>query len=289
MGSYTHASANSTQTLWRGTMVITRIASQGVFNENLRRSLDKLVADKSDLHKEIEKTQWVLEKTRPRRLGPGFKLKPLGGVRIVNSSSESELDSITPDINTSFKPFNRKFKSRCAVRRQSASSESGFSSSSYKFNKCDDEKEREINRKEFLQKDGVIFNLRNNVESLNRKLEQLNVENNELKEENSDLKDKHFQYKLQCTELQKELQSAHEAEENLRGMISKLSNIVQSQDDEIARLSENTILCNQNCRCDDYREISVKLKEAEIMLSEQTEVNKQLKQYLKTMLLKICE
>jgi len=180
---------------------------------------------------------------------------------------------------------------RCAVRRQSASSESGFSSSSssYKFNKCDDEKEREINRKEFLQKDGVIFNLRNNVESLNRKLEQLNVENNELKEENSDLKDKHFQYKLQCTELQRELQSAHEAEENLRGMISKLSNIVQSQDDEIARLSENTILSNQNCRCDDYREISVKLKEAEIMLSEQTEVNKQLKQYLKTMLLKICE
>ena len=180
---------------------------------------------------------------------------------------------------------------RCAVRRQSASSESGFSSSSssYKFNKCDDEKEREINRKEFLQKDGVIFNLRNNVESLNRKLEQLNVENNELKEENSDLKDKHFQYKLQCTELQRELQSAHEAEENLRGMISKLSNIVQSQDDEIARLSENTILSNRNCRCDDYREISVKLKEAEIMLSEQTEVNKQLKQYLKTMLLKICE
>merc|ERR1712223_1582335 len=284
MGSYTHASANSTQTLRRGTMVITKITRQGVFNENLRRSLDKLVADKSDLHKEIEKTQWVLEKTRPRRLGPGFKLKPLGGVRIVNSSSESELDSITPDINTSFKPFNRKFKSRCAVRRQSASSESGFSSSnsSYKFNKCDDEKEREINRKEFLQKDGVIFNLRNNVESLNRKLEQLNVEN-------SDLKDKHFQYKLQCTELQRELQSAHEAEENLRGMISKLSNIVQSQDDEIARMSENIILSNQNCRCNDYREISVKLKEAEIMLSEQTEVNKQLKQYLKTMLLKICE
>ena len=180
---------------------------------------------------------------------------------------------------------------RCDVRRQSASSESGFSSSSssYKFNKCDDEKEREINRKEFLQKDGVIFNLRINVESLNKKLEQLNVENNELKEENSDLKDKHFQYKLQCTELQRELQSVHEAEENLRGMISKLSNIVQSQDDEIARLSENTILSNQNCRCDDYREISVKLKEAEIMLSEQTEVNKQLKQYLKTMLLKICE
>merc|ERR1712079_35237 len=266
MGSYTHASANSTQALRRGTMVITRIARQGVFNENLRRSLDKLVADKSDLHKEIEKTQWVLEKTRPRRLGPGFKLKPLGGVRIVNSSSESELDSITPDINTSFKPFNRKFKSKCA-----------------------DEKEREINRKEFLQKDGVIFNLRNNVESLNRKLELLNFENDKLKEENSDLKDKHFQYKLQCAELQEELQSAHEAEENLRGMISKLSNIVQSQDDEIARLSENTILSNQNCRCDDYREISVKLKEAEIMLSEQTEVNKQLKQYLKTMLLKICE
>ena len=95
--------------------MLTKIARQGVFNENLRRSLDKLVADKSDLHKEIEKTQWVLEKTRPRRLGPGFKLKPLGGVRIVNSSSESELDSITPDINTSFKPFNRKFKSRYSI------------------------------------------------------------------------------------------------------------------------------------------------------------------------------
>ena len=115
--SYTHASANSTQTLRRGTMVITKITRQGVFNENLRRSLDKLVADKSDLHKEIEKTQWVLEKTRPRRLGPGFKLKPLGGVRIVNSSSESELDSITPDINTSFKPFNRKFKSRYMIKK----------------------------------------------------------------------------------------------------------------------------------------------------------------------------
>merc|ERR1712130_884609 len=279
------------QTQQRGTMVLTKIARQGVFNENLRRSLDKLVADKSDLHKEIEKTQWVLEKTRPRRLGPGFKLKTLGGVRIVNSSSESELDSITPDMNTSFKPFNRKFKSRCAVRRQSASSESGFSSSSssYKFNKCDDEKEREINKKEFLQKDGVIFNLRNNVESLNRKLEQLNSENKKLKEENGDLKDTHFEYKLQCTNLQRELQSAHEAEENLRSMISKLSNIVQSQDDEIARLSENTITSIQNCRCGDYRDISVKLKEAEIMLSEQTEVNKQLKQYLKTMLLKICE
>ena len=38
-------------------MVLTKIARQGVFNENLRRSLDKLVGDKSDLHKEIEKTQ----------------------------------------------------------------------------------------------------------------------------------------------------------------------------------------------------------------------------------------
>jgi len=115
------------------------------------------------------------------------------------------------------------------------------------------------------------------------------VKKNKLKDENSDLKDTYFEYKLQCTELQRELQSAHEAEENLRSMISKLSNIVQSQDDEIARLSENKISSNQNCRCVDYRDISVKLKEAEIMLSEQTEVNKQLKQYLKTMLLKICE
>ena len=78
-----------------------RISQQGIFNENLRRSFEKLVADKRDLY-EVEKGIPIKRGKLPKREGT---------IKFVNSSSESDLDSLSPDISA-FKPFNRKFKSR---------------------------------------------------------------------------------------------------------------------------------------------------------------------------------
>ena len=82
-------------------MVMKRISQQGIFNENLRRSFEKLVADKRDLH-EVKKGKPTKQRMFPKREGT---------IKFVNSSSESDLESLSPDIST-FKPFNRTFVSR---------------------------------------------------------------------------------------------------------------------------------------------------------------------------------
>ena len=92
-------------------MVIKRISQQGIFNENLRRSFEKLVADKRDLKME--------RKVMPKRQRTSFPTGPRV-IKLVNSSSESELDSMSPDISTTFKPFNRKFKTRYVLENLSS-------------------------------------------------------------------------------------------------------------------------------------------------------------------------
>ena len=82
-------------------MVMKRLQQQGIFNENLRRSFEKLVADKRDLHE--------VKNGTPKRIG--MLPKREGTIKFVNSSSESDLASLSPDIST-FKPFNRKYKTR---------------------------------------------------------------------------------------------------------------------------------------------------------------------------------
>ena len=82
-------------------MVMKRISQQGIFNENLRRSFEKLVADKRDLH-EVKKGKPKKQRMFPKREGT---------IKFVNSSSESDFESLSPDIST-FKPFNRTFASR---------------------------------------------------------------------------------------------------------------------------------------------------------------------------------
>ena len=101
-------------------------------------------------------------------------------------------------------------------------------------------------------------------------------------------------------------------------VINKLNKIVQNQDEEIAKLKEEnrfaqeevkrpicqTCLENQNQNTQFKRSIfgwmkpdvsdqrdqrDSKLLETESKLTEQMEVNKQLKQYLELMLLKICQ
>ena len=82
-------------------MVMKRSSQQGIFNENLRRSFEKLVADKRDLH-EVKKGKPIKQRMFPKREGT---------IKFVNSSSESDLDSLSPDIST-FKPFKRTIMSR---------------------------------------------------------------------------------------------------------------------------------------------------------------------------------
>ena len=286
-----------------------RISQQGIFNENLRRSFEKLVADKRDLHEGEKKIQ--------RK--PGMFQRREGTIKFVNSSSESDLDSISPDIST-HNPFNRKFKSRyivsvilytvnesfvyrCAIRRQ-ISSDSGNSteSSSFKF-RLDAQKNDSDTMKDNSVKDIMIFDLRKSVDSLNLRLNQITSENIKLKAENIDLRRREENLSEERNELKNKLLATKDTEINLSNLVAKLSNIVQSQDNEIAMLNEkeaSSRVC-RNCDLDkgkrylvkpspfDQFELLHRLKMADVKLSEQVETNKQLKQYLEILLLKICD
>jgi len=273
-------------------MVIKRISQQGIFNENLRRSFEKLVADKRDLKME--------RKVMPKRQRTSFPTGPRV-IKLVNSSSESELDSMSPDISTTFKPFNRKFKTRCAMRRQ-ASSDSGnstASSSTFKFNYNDKRKNENI------VKDGMIFDLRKSIDSLNIRMTQIASENISLKHENIELRRREIMLSDERNELKNKLLLSKDTEINLGNLVSKLSNIVQSQDNEIALLNERETFnsSKQKCeKCDmneksyiikkephNQQDLLNRLDDAEVKLSEELEVNKQLKQYLEILLLQICD
>ena len=149
----------------------------------------------------------------------------------------------------------------------------------------------------------MIFDLRKSVNSLNITLNQIASENIRLKLKNTDLRRRDAMLSEERTELKNKLILSKDTEINLANLIAKLSNIIQSQDNKIANLSEketSKTVC-KNCdfdRCKrnfvktesfDQLELLHKLKMAEEKVSEQVETNKQLKQYLEILLLQICD
>lgn len=190
-----------------------------------------------------------------------------------------------------------------AIRRQT-SSDSGNSteSNSFKFKHVVKKKEVDKNNENSV-KDSMIFDLRKSVDSLNIRLNQNASENIRLKLENTDLKRREAMLSEERNELKNKLLFSKDTEINLGNLVSKLSNIVQSQDNEIAILKEreaSTQMC-RNCDNDQGKHYFVKkeslgqlellhrLKVAEVNLSEQVETNKQLKQYLEILLIQICD
>ena len=141
-------------------------------------------------------------------------------------------------------------------------------------------------------KEGLIYKIRKNNESLNKKVQMITSENISLKQENQNLRDKEFSLICNNSKLQKELFDVNAREEAYKFMTSKLSSIVQSQDDEIADPKEKLRTSIKEKHWG-YQNVNVnklkdKLKENEIKLTEQKEVNHQLKQYLDMVLLKLC-
>jgi len=282
---------------------VQNISQQGIFNENLRRSFEKLTADKSDIKKE-KVNNIIFKKSNLQKNHSGI-------IKIVNTSSESESDSLSPSTNIPVKPFNRNVKTRGAIRRQGEQKQqqklaNSNNSDILKTNKCDDDKQRDIRRKfDLSNKDRVILGLRKNLDALNSKLNSFTYQNIKLKKENADLKEREFELTLLSSGLEKQALTFNEREQNLEFVINRLSGIVQTQDHEIARLRElnNQEMNKKNlcsCRNSDIKnksffaikednELSVQLKETEIKLSEQLEINQQLKQYLEIVLLKLCD
>jgi len=280
---------------------VRNISKQGIFNENLRRSFEKLNADKSDIKR--EKMNNVFRKSNLQRNHSGI-------IKIVNTSSESESDSLSPSTNIPVKPFNRNVKTRGAIiRKQGQQQKLANSSNSdiLKKNKCDDDKQRDIRKKfDLTNKDRVILGLRKNIDVLMSKLNAFTYQNIKLKQENADLKEREFELTLLSSNLEKQTLTFHEREQNLEFVINRLSGIVQTQDHEIARLREvNTQDMNRKnlCSCKNNeikpkpsffgikedKELNVQLRDTEMKLSEQLEINQQLKQYLEIVLLKLCD
>merc|ERR1712098_651337 len=206
-------------------IMVVNLENQGVFNENLRRSFEKLSADKSGVkYKKVNKM--MLNKKPKAGQDPGR-------IRIVSTASSSDTE---PESNTSQgKPFNRESKTRGAVRRISSKQQFSSSSSStlsVKNNKCDDEKQSDIKQMfELNNKDGIIYRMRKNNEALGKKLQHITTENINLKE-------KEYNLHMKNSFLEKELLTSNDREESFKVMVSRFSEIIQSQDSEIAELKE---------------------------------------------------
>jgi len=275
--------------------MVVNLENQGVFNENLRRSFEKLSADKSGVkYKKVNKM--ILNKKPKAGQDPGR-------IRIVSTASSSDTE---PESNTSQgKPFNRESKTRGAVRRISSKQQFSSSSStlsSVKNNKCDDEKQSDIKQMfELNNKDGIIYRMRKNNEALGKKLQHITTENINLKRENFNLKEKEYNLHMKNSFLEKELLTSNDREESFKVMVSRFSEIIQSQDSEIAELKEKLKSNGNNLKQNSIfksplfyptptleLELQSKLKETEIRLNEQQDVNHQLKKYLEIMLLKFC-
>ena len=147
-----------------------------------------------------------------------------------------------------------------AIRRQT-SSDSGNSTESNSFKFKHAVKKKEVDKKnENSVKDNMIFDLRKSVDSLNIRLNQNASENIGLKLENSDLRRRDAVLSEERNELKNKLLLSKDTEINLGNVISKLSNIVQSQDNEIAILKErkaSTQRC-KNCDNDQRKDYFVK-------------------------------
>ena len=216
-----------------------------------------------------------------------------GAIQFVNSSSDSDFESLSPTNET----FTRNNRSREGLRRKlrkgSLGSSSSNSSDSLKPNKCDDDKEKDFKRKyEYNQKELVIQGLKKTVDDLNRKLQIRQYENTKLVKENEDLREQTFKVSLKLSDIEDDLSRSSEREEGLKFMVARLTNIVQAQDEEIARLhlretAEKTGALNADA-ADKIKDLEKLLRQAETKLLDQQEVNQQLKRYLEMLVLKLC-
>ena len=164
-------------------------------------------------------------------------------------------------------------------------------------------------------KEKEISSLSSELRTVKHKLLECEIDNLALKKENSKLEEKQLRQSRVCARMEGELRFAKSQENEMVFVMNKLNKIVQNQDEEIAKLKEENRLVHQQVKrsicqtclesqsqnsrskktifgwmkqdVSDHRDS--KLLETESKLSEQIEVNKQLKQYLELMLLKICE
>lgn len=269
-------------------MVTKRIANQGIFNENLRRSFEKLAADKTE--RDVDRLTCI----RSQSSIPTLQVRRYtyesfhnsGAIQFVNNSSDSEFESLSPTKET----FNRHNKSREVLRRNarkgSVGSATSSSSDSLKTNKCDDDKERDYRIKyDFNQKESDLLGHKKAIENLNRKLHIKQYENIRLKKENEDLKEESYKTALKLSDVGEDLERCREREEGLKFMVTRLSNIVQGQDEEIARLHH---LDRNSDESHKVKAIENILKQTETKLVEQQEVNQQLRKYLEMLVLKLC-
>ena len=185
-------------------------------------------------------------------------------------------------------------------------------SSAYSSERCPSE----AAHLEVRSKEENISSLSEELARANRQLLQYDLDNLSLRKENSRLKEKQLSLSLLGSRLESELEIAKTREKEMVFVINKLNDIVQNLDQEIAQLREQNCsyqreLKNTGCQNCTYNQnknmrktlfgwMTVdetsrgelrdsKLLETESKLSEQIEVNNQLKQYLEIMLLKICE
>ena len=125
------------------------------------------------------------------------------------------------------------------------------------------------------------------IENLNRKLHIKQYENIRLKKENEDLKEESYKSALKLSDIEENLERCREREEGLKFMVTRLSNIVQGQDEEIARLHHLDRDRNSE-ESNKVKAIENILRQTETKLIEQQEVNQQLKKYLEMLVLKLC-
>merc|ERR1712221_54144 len=74
--------------------------------------------------------------------------------------------------------------------------------------------------------------------ALGKKLQHITTENINLKRENFNLKEKEYNLHMKNSFLEKELLTSNDREESFKVMVSRFSEIIQSQDSEIAELKE---------------------------------------------------
>ena len=96
-----------------------------------------------------------------------------------------------------------------------------------------------MDKHEHSVKDSMIFDLRKSVNSLNITLNQIASENIRLKLKNTDLRRRDAMLSEERTELKNKLLLSKDTEINLGNLVAKLSNIVQSQDNKIAKIRIN--------------------------------------------------
>ena len=202
----------------------------GIFNENLRRSFERLDADKSDMNARAAQQVRLVQRPHP--------IKP-GKIILVNTSSEEEQEDRKVSLNKKY--LRRDSKTRAAIKRGSRQlivRQNSSSSSAYGSEKSERQETERNNQLELIMKDNNILSLTKELNFVKGKLQQCDFDNKRLKEENSLLSEKLLSYSILTSRLESELQFSKSQGTEMTFLINKLNTIVQNQDQEIAELKE---------------------------------------------------